>query len=1268
MSNPLVAYSRAGDVFHYRWAARRCLRLIIPNSPLRKIVIEGSSEKEKEGEYVIDVTEYIVTPNGDRRICYYQLKHTTVRSDEPFVLSDFQDTFVGFAKRFIQHKNKDTFDIADITFTIITNRKIADTFKQNIKVIANKQTGDTRFKNTIEKYTNLTSEDLALFCDRIRIEDSEGDYKAQKDELRIELSQLIAGSIDNSLVNHFISLVKDKVLPDSNGEILREEVLKRFDITSERELYPAPPVWEQLENIVEKEQYNTLIANINNSQYPVIVHAAGGVGKSVFCRQFIKSLPEGSVGIAYDCFGAGGYRNRSETRHRHRDALVQIANELSSQGFCNPLIVQNTTLDEDFMRRFLVLLKASVESLKKTVSSAQLFILIDAADNAEMAAEEFNQSCFAHELLREKIPDGCKLILLCRTERIDLLQSPSYVLSFELNSFTQPETTENLRKYYPDATDNDGIEFHRLTGANPRVQANALDVKYGTVNELLHSLGPSGTSVERQIELQLNAAVFKIQDLLPDEFRDAVNSICLGLASLPPHIPVDVLAKAANVKVEAIKSFVSDIGRSLWLSDTSVQFRDEPTETWFRNQFMAEAKDYETYISLLEPIAVESSYIAEVLPQLYLQAGQYDKLIDLAISDHYLPENNPIDARNIRVQRLQFAFKAALKIKHFKDAVKLSMRAGEEMAGNQRQLDLFLNNIDLISLLQSKEKVQEIAFKGLLSSRWIGSENVYSASLLSGIEEYKGEAIGYLRSSMNWQDIYFEEKRRYGKRHPNDDQITDADFLELAYAYLNIFDVKECLAFLLRYEPKEVIFRTVQDLTRRLIDLGRLGEIYELLHCCTSEPYYVVAITSELLTIGRIPEKEDIETCLNLLCSSKDRIKKQKYSYNDRITPAIISFLEACLHRDLPSNKILRALRYYVSIRASRMVSISHSSEERNIYLKALAIRMLLAGESEIDINRIIPKEFEVEEKDYELNNDIGRFKEVISSLVPWFLLRADILYGRKISLLDAAMQADEASHKARRNRYDINDTLLYEITGLCASILVLYCSVNQVEAIGFYHDFIHDSKTFWFNGKLNLLSAVYRIPQLSGIRQDLESNCYGFIKSLQDEEPNEIANNYVAMSRAVCVESVDDARAYFDEAVNIVSKFGDEIVQRWDAIVSLAEQASEQGEISNQLAYRFIRCAELVGEYVNREKHWNRSEAMQVCTRMSSGIGISAFSRWRDRHIGRFEYQLEGLILELVNSEKIIPAIGWSLTRFFPLHQLNNILSACLATDRGSL
>ena len=120
-------------------------------------------------------------------------------------------------------------------------------------------------------------------------------------------------------------------------------------------------------------------------------------------------------------------------------------------------------------------------------------------------------------------------------------------------------------------------------------------------------------------------------------------------------------------------------------------------------------KEFSSYIKVIEPLASEFTYVAEVLPQLFLQAGKYEELIDIALSNTLLPTKNPIDTRNVMVYRLQFAFKAALRAEKYGDAIKLALRAGEEVAGDQRQQILFLNNIDLLPKLQDNLKVQEIA-------------------------------------------------------------------------------------------------------------------------------------------------------------------------------------------------------------------------------------------------------------------------------------------------------------------------------------------------------------------------------------------------------------------------------------------------------------------------------------------------------------------------------------------------------------------------------
>src|SRR5690606_24786172 len=554
-----------------------------------------------------------------------------------------------------------------------------------------------------------------------------------------------------------------------------------------------------------------------------------------------------------------------------------------------------------------------------------------------------------------------------------LLKPNSKITQLELQAFSEIESLMNLRKWFPEAGENDGTEFHRLTSGNPRVQSNALSVSAPSVFELLNRLGPAGINVEKQIELQLKTAVSRIKDSLSETFLEEIQAICLGLASLPPHIPIEILAKASGVKIETIKSFVADIGRALWLTDESIQFRDEPTETWFRKTFLPNQESFNTYIEMLEPLANQYTYVAEVLPHLYLQAEKYEKLIQITLSDSFLPEDDPIDARNVRVYRLQFAFRAALRANKYGDAVKIAMRAGEEMAGNQRQLVLFRNNIDLLVTLQGKQEVQDIAFKRLLNSGWNGSENVYTASLLSGINEYKGEARGYLRAAVNWLQIYFEEFRKSDERH-KENEVTNDDVLELSYTFFNIYGVENCVDFLNRFTSKEFVFGVMKNLIKRLIDSGNFEAIDEFLKNCIRQPYYVVAIVSELFKVGKFSKKEFLEPCLSLLTVSNTRIEKPQRSYHDdNITSAIISFVEVCFYRNLAAKQLLRVLRHYVPLVASQMVYSDHQSQERTIYLKALAIRNFLEEKQEVDIDDILPKNLtdKKKKKNYYQDNEI---------------------------------------------------------------------------------------------------------------------------------------------------------------------------------------------------------------------------------------------------------------------------------------------------------
>ena len=270
MENELVKYSRAGDAFHYRWAARRCLSMIYPKSNLQSIVIEGSNEDDLAGEYVIDVAEYSLIPDTNfQKVEYYQLKHTTVRKEKPFNLSDLRVTFEGFAKRYSEiFLTKGKVKDKTVTFIIVTNRPVSGSLKKNIDSIANKQTINNRFNNTLEIYTNLTGNDLEEFCSLIKFIDGEVDYNSQRYELQSEISQFLSGTVDNPQINNVINLIQEKALPNTIGKIIREDILLRFGVTSERDLYPAPYELEKIDNLIPRKQHQELFANILKASAP----------------------------------------------------------------------------------------------------------------------------------------------------------------------------------------------------------------------------------------------------------------------------------------------------------------------------------------------------------------------------------------------------------------------------------------------------------------------------------------------------------------------------------------------------------------------------------------------------------------------------------------------------------------------------------------------------------------------------------------------------------------------------------------------------------------------------------------------------------------------------------------------------------------------------------------------------------------------------------------------------------------------------------------
>src|SRR5699024_7362472 len=148
-----------------------------------------------------------------------------------------------------------------------------------------------------------------------------------------------------------------------------------------------------------RDAYRDLADRILGTSGSMVVTAEGGVGKSTFARALPDLLTDRADVIIYDCFGNGNYRNPAHPRHRQRDGLVQLATEIAGLGLCFPIVPAGNLDPEEYTKAFVRRLDQTSEMLMQS-GNRQLVIVVDAADNAVIAAEDNADSrAFVRDLL-----------------------------------------------------------------------------------------------------------------------------------------------------------------------------------------------------------------------------------------------------------------------------------------------------------------------------------------------------------------------------------------------------------------------------------------------------------------------------------------------------------------------------------------------------------------------------------------------------------------------------------------------------------------------------------------------------------------------------------------------------------------------------------------------------------------------------------------------------------------------------------------------------
>lgn len=774
-----VRASRDGHEFHEAWTARKATQLLWPDTDLTAIAVEGPSPADQAGASaatveVADLTLYYgVRPNFEDavRTTFAQFKYSIADQNKDFRASHAKKTVEKFGATYRSFKRKYGAESVEdkLDFQLVTNQPISHSLLQAIDATATGSNPTGEVKEQAKQFkaaSGLSGKQLAEFAKKLKIIGRSGSLPQTKDELASLLVDWSATTdpIAAARLGKLRELVRDKAgyVGTDRNLIRRTDVLAALQIGDPKDLLPCVSALVDVGEVLEREQLLEAVTRIGGTSTPLLIHATGGVGKTIFMDSLASKVALDHEVVFFDCFGGGAYRSPEDARHLPKKGLIHIANTLAFRGLCDPMLPDSPdvhTLLSTFRRR----LTQCLNTISRMMPGRKLAIFIDAIDNAVFAAGQASEDCFPTKLLEsldtEPI-DGVSVIVSCRTER----KPKTYAKfdEFELHPFTKDETAAFLRARLKKVTPVEINVAQARSGGNPRV----LDYLVKAGRGLLDS-----SEITKDIELD---------DLIQQRITDALSlatkqgylekdlsAFLAGLAVLPPPVPVDEYAAAHGMELAAIESFASDLNPLLERTNHGLMFRDEPTETLIHRRYATSRDALERVASNLLARQDASVYAARALPRLLHELNDGERLFALAFDDR-IPASitSTVGKRNIQYARLKAAtLHAAVKV-DYNSLVRLLVELSTIAEVDQRGANYLLEHPDLVVAAKDVD-AQRRLFE--IRTAWPGTRHARLAlvNLLSGDLT---EATRHAHANEEWIQHYRSKERKDFDREPVPDK------------------------------------------------------------------------------------------------------------------------------------------------------------------------------------------------------------------------------------------------------------------------------------------------------------------------------------------------------------------------------------------------------------------------------------------------------------------------------------------------------------------
>jgi hypothetical protein len=789
-----VRASKAGHAFHEAWAARTALELLPPSSDLTAITLEGFDEQDEQSlgtgaVEIADLVRYHGATDVARahRVTVVQFKYSIASADTAVRAADLVSTLGKFAATDAELRatHGDDHVLAVVRYEFATNRPIHENLGKAISAVVGgtHETGDiARQAGQLAQALKDYSHPSADLLRRLELVGSKGSLTEAERAISTTLAAWSEpGDPDaEKRLLKLRNLIRIKAGPGSETDkrVDRVAVLAELEVEHEDRLYPTPDAFPEVEILIQRDVLGDIATVAREAGLPLVVHAAGGMGKTVLMQGLANRLRADGPVVLFDGFGAGRWRDPADGRHLPERTLVHLANLMAGQGLCDILlpVADVTSLLRAFRRRLV----QSVETARRTRSEACVSLVLDAIDHAALAARDTATSSFAHLLMRSisiDPIDGVRLVASCRTERLVLATGDASHRPFVVPLFTDAEVRSLVGRRVTDASADEIAALLTRSGRNPRCLDNLIatgrpfdPVSFpdapGEPQDLLDVLLRKRLTEAREAARTRGASDADIDLLLT------------GIALLVPPVPIEELAAAHGLIAEQVESFAADLAPLLERTAHGLMFRDEPTETLIRSSYGASRAGRDRVIAALQERQLTSNYAARALPALLTSLRDADQLIQLAY-DLRVPQGaSQVSVRDIRLSRITAAIALVGKLSRRDDLLRLLLEASLVAAGHERSDRFLYEHPDLTAVAGDPEALRRLS---ATTVGWPGGKHA-ALALANVFAGDPDEARRHARRSIDWHNWAAHAKRsaRFGE------SSTSRQWDDIGFAYVEM--------------------------------------------------------------------------------------------------------------------------------------------------------------------------------------------------------------------------------------------------------------------------------------------------------------------------------------------------------------------------------------------------------------------------------------------------------------------------------------------------